>query len=185
MRGALNGLYRLSAALSASFLCLIFVVVLAQVCLNITDKVVQLATSRPIGLLIPSYADFAGYFLAAATFFALAASFQRGAHIRVSLLLTRFPARVRMWVETWAAAVAVAMSSYFAWYAARLARDSYRFGDLSPGLIAIPIWIPQLAMTLGLAALAIAAADALVTVLSGRLPAYAQGEGELKQIMEE
>ncbi|MBZ0216505.1 MAG: TRAP transporter small permease subunit [Fimbriimonadaceae bacterium] len=172
MRAALNFLYKLSGALGALFLTLILVSVLAQVSLNIADRIAKLFTGSPIGLLIPSYADFAGYFLAAGTFFALAYSFNHGAHIRVNLLLIQFPESLRRLAEVWSSAIAFAMSAYFTYWAADLMHDSWRFGDVSTGLVSIKLWIPQLTMVAGLCVLTIATLDALVQNLTGRQPAY-------------
>ena len=44
-------------------------------------------------------------------------------------------------------------------------------------MIAVPIWIPQMAMLAGLVILSIALIDELVTILSGGTPSYA-GKGE-------
>ncbi|MGE0845482.1 MAG: hypothetical protein AB7L41_04380, partial [Flavobacteriaceae bacterium] len=82
MRRILNGLYGLSALLAGIALTAILLTVLAQVSLNFADWSYSRFTGVPIGLLIPSYADFAGYFLVGATFFALASSFHDGAHVR-------------------------------------------------------------------------------------------------------
>lgn len=185
MRYALETLYALSRGLAALFLALILVTVLAQVGLNVLDAAVEFASGNAIGLLIPSYADFAGYFLATGTFFALAGSFRSGAHIRVSLFLTRLPDGARRACEIFSAGFAFAFVIYFLVFAARLTAESRRFGDLSSGLVAIPIWVPQLAMTLGLAALAVATGDSLVTLLKGGKPPYTETEAEFRQLMEE
>ena len=52
--------------------------------LNLIDRISSLLTGQAIGLTIPSYADFTGFFLAASSFFALAHTHREGGHIRVS-----------------------------------------------------------------------------------------------------
>ncbi len=54
-----------------------------------------------------------------------------------------------------------------------MTHDSWRFGDLSPGLLAVPIWIPQSVMLAGLTILTIAFVDELALILKGRVPGYA------------
>ncbi len=179
MRPALNIMYRISGGLAATFLVLILAIVLAQVGLNVADKVAKWFTGAPIGFLIPSYADFAGYFLATATFFALAYSFREGAHIRVNLFLMPLSPGVRRWFESWACLIAVSFTGYFAWYSADLMYDSWRYNDLSPGLVPIKLWIPQAAMTAGLIMLFVASLDALVQVLRGLEPDYTSGASEM------
>jgi len=172
MRRALNAVYAASGALAAFFVCAIFVVVLAQTALNLADKVAKLISGAPLGLLLPSYAEFAGYFLAAASFLALASTLRAGGHIRVNLLIRRFGARARRWVEAWCCAVATLLSGYFCYQTILLTRDSWDYGDLSYGLIAIPIWIPQSAVSLGLLILTLALLDELQRVVRGKPPCY-------------
>jgi hypothetical protein len=57
-----------------------------------------------------------------------------------------------------------------------MVRESIAFNDLSPGIVPVPIWIPQLTMALGLIVFSIAMIDELVTVIRGRTPAYAKGD---------
>jgi TRAP-type C4-dicarboxylate transport system permease small subunit len=173
MRAFLDWLYRASGALAALFLVAIAVVVLLQVGANLVDAAIKASGGEPYGLVIPSYAEFAGFFLAASSFFALAYTLRHGAHIRVELLLHRFGPRARRGIEVWCAAVAACMSAYFAWYSFALVRESLEFGDVSPGIVPIALWVPQSGMALGLAILAVAFVDDLVALLRGRAPSYA------------
>jgi len=166
-RQALDRLYLLSGLLGATFIAMIFLLVLGQVSLNAIDRISGLLMGSAIGLTIPSYADFTGFFLAAASFFALAYTLRQGEHIRVTLFLSHFSERVRRWFEVWCLAATSALTLYFTWYALLLVRESYSYHDLSSGMIAVPIWIPQLAMFLGLLVLAIALLDSLFMALFG------------------
>ncbi len=60
--------------------------------------------------------------------------------------------------------------------------DSYRFNDVSPGIVPVPIWSPQTTMALGLVILVLALADEFVTLLRGGAPHYEKGDhGELSR----
>jgi len=166
-RQAFDRLYLMSGLLAATFLVMIFLLVLSQVSLNAIDRISGLLTGSAIGLTIPSYADFTGFFLAAASFLALAYTLRQGEHIRVTLFLSRFSDRVRRWFEVWCLVATSALTLYFSWYTLLLVRESYSYHDLSSGMIAVPIWIPQLAMFLGLLILAIALLDSLFMSLFG------------------
>jgi hypothetical protein len=50
--------------------------------------------------------------------------------------------------------------------------DSWRLHDMSQGVIAVPLWIPQLGYSGGLAILLVAFIDELVHVLRGYAPRY-------------
>ncbi len=177
MRKFLDKLYLISGWGAASFIVSICLVVMAQVLLNLLDRLSSSLTGSAIGLTIPSYADFTGFFLAAASFLALAYSLKDGSHIRVSLLLQILPAKIRHVAEIWCLGVAAAMTIYFTIYTALLVHESFTYNDLSPGMVAIPIWIPQFPMLLGLAILAIALLDELQNVIRGHAPSY-EGKGE-------
>ena len=50
--------------------------------------------------------------------------------------------------------------------------ESFKFKDMSQGVIAIPMWIPQIGYSLGLVILLIAFVDELIHVVRGNLPGY-------------
>lgn len=175
MRGLLDFVYRASGALAAFLMVAICGVVLLQVGANIVDKFMEWTTGEPIGLVIPSYADFAGFFLVGATFLALPYTLRRGSHIRVTLVLQAFGPRTRHVAELWCVLAAGLLSGYFTVYVIRLALDSHRYGDVSYGMVPVPLWIPQTAMALGLAVLTLAFADEFVSILRGARPTYEDG----------
>ena len=168
LRRGLDVLYLFSGSLAATAIALICLLVLIQVCLNAIDRISGLLTGSAIGLTIPSYADFTGFFLAAASFLALAYTLHSGEHIRVTLILSRCSAGIRHFLEIWCLLAASGVTLYFSWYTLLLVRESYIYHDLSPGMIAVPIWIPQTAMLLGLVILAIALIDGLISTLIKR-----------------
>lgn len=172
MRRFLDQLYLGSGALAAFFLSAICVVVLLQVGANIIDSIAVLLTGAPIGLLIPSYAEFTGFFLAAASFLAMAYTLRSGDHIRVSLFIQHLNAPKRRMVEIWCSGSGSVLAGYFTWYMVKLVGESFRYGDVSPGMAPVALWIPQSAMALGLAVLTIALVDEFLKILSHRDPAY-------------
>jgi TRAP-type C4-dicarboxylate transport system permease small subunit len=72
--------------------------------------------------------------------------------------------------------IASAVVLYFAWYGVGLTYDSWRFHEMAQGVIAVPLWIPQLGYAAGLIILAIAFVDELVHVLAGNTPHYRRAE---------
>lgn len=111
---------------------------------------------------------YAGYAMAASSFFALASTLKRGEHIRVTLILQRFKGRVRRALEFWCLSVAVVMSAFFAWYAWDMVYWSWEFESRSDSMDATLLWIPQTAMALGMTVLAIAFLDEFVEIARGR-----------------
>lgn len=180
MRKLLDLLYLASGALAALFLVAIVALVFAQVILNLIDKISASVWGGAIGLTIPSYSDFTGFFLAAASFLALAYTLRSGAHIRVTLvteLLSRRWQKVLEWV---ALLIAACMAGYAAYYVVLLVLESAEFGDMTSGMVSIPLWIPQAPVAIGLIVLTIALVDELVTMaLGGRLSYEGKGENLL------
>ncbi|MDJ0623062.1 MAG: TRAP transporter small permease [Desulfocapsaceae bacterium] len=177
LRRNLNRLYLGSGWLAAAFLAAICLLVVCQVCLNLIDRLSTVFTGSAIGLTIPSYADFTGFFLAAGSFLALAYTLRQGGHIRVTLVISHLSSRLRHVMETWCLILASGVTIYFSWYTFSLVHESFIYNDLSPGMVAVPIWIPQSAMLLGLVVLSIALIDELFAALTGKTPSYV-GAGE-------
>lgn len=160
IRRFLDALYLVSGWLSGLSLVVIFVLMMI------------LSIGREINFNIPSGDDFASWALVAMAFLGLAHTFKRGEMIRVGLLIERLHGRRRQVAELASLTVASAFIGYFTWQAGRLAYDSWRFNDMSTGVVSIPLWIPQLAMVAGLAILLIALLDELVIVARGGRPSY-------------
>jgi TRAP-type C4-dicarboxylate transport system permease small subunit len=95
-------------------------------------------------------------FSSAHPFLALAGTLRNGDHIRVSILLQGVGPAVARLLNIWALAVAFALAAFFTWHALALVLDSYRYNEVSFGIIPIPLMFPQAVMTLGLFVLAIA-----------------------------
>jgi len=155
MRPFLDALYDSAAALAALFMVLLLITVLSSI------------LGRELHFLIPGTDAYAGYCMAAAAFLALAHTFKRGEHIRVTLVLEHLGPRMRHALELWSHVAALFCAGLLAWFAIRLAWQSYSFNDISQGTDATPLWIPQTAMALGSIIFAIALADSLVVTLHG------------------
>lgn len=165
MRKLLDGVYTGSGLLSAALIAAICLLVTAQVFLNLVTKYGPFDVS----LTIPSYSDFAGYMLAASSFLALAYTLMRGGHIRVTMLLNTVPAPLRLAVEVLALALSAAVAGFTSFYMYRLVHESYEFGDMSSGIVAIPLYIPQSTVLAGLVILTVALIDLTIqTIRLGR-----------------
>jgi TRAP-type C4-dicarboxylate transport system permease small subunit len=169
MRRALDAFYRLGGALSAINLTLIMVMIVVQVLSRVLDELLAWLGFSPLGLNVPGLAELASFMLLGATFFGLAYTFWQGGHIRVTLLLQRLPQSAHRVMDILALLSAAAITAFAAWHSAWLTWDSYDFGDLSIGMVPVPLWIPQAAMVMGLLWLLVALLDALVSLLSGRI----------------
>jgi TRAP-type C4-dicarboxylate transport system permease small subunit len=151
IRWFLDGLYYTGGMIGATFLVLILSIIVAQM------------IARWTGHVLPGSTAYAGYCMAAASFFSLAYALNNGAHIRVTLFLSKLGRFARLG-EIWCFSVASFFSGYFAWYAWKAVGVSRMINDISQGQDATPIWIPQIAMGLGTTLLFIAFIDNLYRV---------------------
>ena len=160
MRRFLDRLYLGSGMLAGLFIILITIMILVQI------------VGRWFDIIIPSTEDFAGFFLAAATFLALAYTFRMGGHIRITILVHLLKGKVSRFALTAALSVFILMIAYAVYYTAAFVYESWSFEELSQGYIAVPLWIPQLGMMLGLVVFPIALIDDLVLLISGGTPTF-------------
>jgi TRAP-type C4-dicarboxylate transport system permease small subunit len=157
----LDRLYLYCGFLAGFFLVCIFLTTMLQV------------ASRLAGINITGLTDYAGYFMAASAFLAFAHTFNKGAHIRIELFLSMM-GKFRRAAEWFSFIVSGFISAWLAYFAWSMVYWSYALNDISQGLDATPIWIPQLSMALGLTILAIAVVDhglRLILIGDHRLPA--------------
>jgi TRAP-type C4-dicarboxylate transport system permease small subunit len=176
MRRFLDALYFYAGVAAAVSLFLIFALVTIQLCARMLDGLMRLAGQPALGFIIPSITEICGFLLAAASFLALAHTLMVGGHIRVSLVLSRLGSAARRYVETFVALLAAAGAGYATVALAKLAWRSWQFGDVSYGIVPIPLALPQALMTLGVAVLAIALLD--LSVRAWRDRTYVQGGPE-------
>lgn len=160
MRKALDFLYGAFLFAAAAALAALLAIVLAQI------------AGRLVGVLVPSAVEIGGFLMAGSSFLALAHVLRNGGHIRVTLLLGRLDGLARRALEAACAGLAAALAIFFAWNCLDMTIETWALGEVSAGLVPVPMWIPQAVMCLGVWALAIALVDALVTLLAGRNPPY-------------
>ena len=151
IRGVLDRFYEACGYLAAAFMVGIGLAIVAQI------------LGRMRGVTLDA-TEAAGLCLAASTFFGLAHTFRRGGHVRINLIVDR--------VEILNCLLGTVVVSFLAWHVTALALQSHEFNDVSPGLLAMPFWIPQAGVAVGVAALAIAFIDELVWLLGGGKPRY-------------
>jgi TRAP-type C4-dicarboxylate transport system permease small subunit len=123
---------------------------------------------RQLDFYIRGIDSYAGYFMAAASFLALAGTLAKGDHIRVTLVIGRLTGNARRGLELFCLVMAVAISGALAFYSVKMAWWSYKFNDISTANDATPLWIPQIGMALGTVIFCIAFIEELVLVLLGK-----------------
>lgn len=160
LRSALDGLYLASGWLAGAFLIVILALMMG------------LSLGRQVGFNIPAGDDFASWCMAAMAFLGLAHTFKAGDMIRVGLVIDRLRGRTKRAFELFSLTVGTIFVGFFAWHAVQLTYGSWQFNDVANGVVAVPLWFPQLGFSGGLVILFVAFLDELVHVAAGGLPRY-------------
>ena len=133
----LNKIYKISGYIAATFLILVAIFILIGI------------LSRIFGFYIRGLAEYSGYCMASASFFALAYTFVEGGHIRITLFFEKISEDIKWKVEIWCLSIASFFSGYLAFYFIKMLVISYKFQERSEGADEILIWIPQTSVAIG------------------------------------
>ena len=133
----LNKIYKISGYIAATFLILVAVFILIGI------------ASRIFGFYIRGLAEYSGYCMASASFFALAYTFVEGGHIRITLFLEKLSGLKKRLVEIWCLSIASFFAGYLAFYFIKMLIVSFKFQERSEGADEILIWIPQTSVAIG------------------------------------
>ena len=156
----MNALTRLicsaAGALAALAIVSIVAVVLTQV------------ACRLLGVITQGLDEVVGWLTAVACVAGFGYAFVEGAHVRVAVLIENLPSKASFTCNVAALLAALGIATFASYASVRMVVVSYRFNELGQGVLAVPLWIPQLAIALGTSTLALAILDALVGELSGR-----------------
>lgn len=96
----------------------------------------------------------------------LAYTFRTGGHVRVDLVTTHLPGRMRAWLRAVALVLGLVFLAIVMWTTAQSALTAYRYGRVSAVML-YPLWAPMLLIPLGLALLAVV----MLVALAGQLRA--------------
>jgi TRAP-type C4-dicarboxylate transport system permease small subunit len=160
LRKTLHWVYDAAGYLAAFFVFGVFAVMIAQ------------TVMREAGWRTSGADDLTKWFSAAAAFLAMAHTFRRGDFVRVTLLLEHVAPMARRALEVVSLAIAALFCGYLAFWATRSTYESWLYKDMSDGVIAVPLWIPQISFLVGTILLAIAVLEQLWVVLRGAKPDY-------------
>ncbi len=161
-RRILDALYAVGAYTGAAFIVGIGLLITAQV------------VGREFGTQVKGADDLTAWSVVAAGFLPLAHTYRSNGQIRVTLLIERFSGATRRVMELIVLVVAMFFVGFLTYSAFDMIWDSMRFGDLSNGLIVIPLWIPQASMGVGALLFLVAIIDDIVVSLLGSDPSYVQ-----------
>lgn len=147
MRRLLDCIYRLSGGIAAFFLACIGLAVIYDL------------GGQYFGYLPQSADEIAGYCMGASAFLGLPYAMSTNEHLRVSVFIGVLSVKLQTTVNVVAFLVAIFLSGFFAYYCVSHWLLSLQLGQLSLGLLPIPLWLPKSAMALGSCLFTIAVID--------------------------
>jgi len=106
--------------------------------------------------------ELGGYMLVVMTFVSLSVCQVNNAFHQVELVQARLSARGRALSAAMFDVLSFGFAALLLWQLLKLERSSYRFGEKAPTYLETPLWIPRLAMAIGVAALLFAIARTLL-----------------------
>ena len=160
MRRLLDALYLFAGYAAGGFMVAIFLLMMG------------ISIGREINMNIAAGDDFVSWSMAAMAFLGLAHTFRHGEMIRVGLIIDLMEGRKRWCFEMFCLLLGCGFVGFFAYYAVQMNWQSWKFNDMSGGVVTVPLWISQLGYSGGLLILLIAFIDELIHVAMGGEPRY-------------
>ena len=148
----LDRLYLGSGYASAACIFLIFATTMVQM------------VTRYLGISLNGLSSYAGYFMAASTFFGLSYALMQGSHIRIETI-SKLLGPKRFYLDLFAFGAGTIIAIWFARYACSMVYITLVLYDVSTDMDATPLWIPQTTMTIGVILFTIAMIDNFLTLL--------------------
>ena len=154
--------YDIAGYLAAAFVVAIFVVMIGASAL------------RQVGIATAGTDDLVSWMTAAAAFLGLAHTFRNGDFVRMTLVIDALKPAWRQAAEVLALLVGVTATAFGAWWVIAEVYQSWKFNDMSQGLLVVALWIPQLSFAIGAVLLFVAMTEELVRTLRGLKPSYVE-----------
>lgn len=124
--------------------------------------------SRYLNIGVVWASDLAGYALVGTTFLAMAPTLRNAIHVRVSVIVANISERARPAVELWCYSFGLLLAIYATRWTVVQVLESHRFGDVSIGMVAFKLWVPQIPIAVGFAILALTFLEGVIAILAGK-----------------
>lgn len=112
--------------------------------------------------------ELSGYLVVAIVMFGAAETLRRGEHISVDLITDRAGRKLSGMLAVWALVAVILLMAALFWSAIVAVRFSWSFDMYSDGYLAVQMWIPQSALIVGAALVALMALARLFTLMTRR-----------------
>jgi TRAP-type C4-dicarboxylate transport system permease small subunit len=125
--------------------------VLALMLLVVVDVFMRAVANR--STLITE--EMGGYLLVLIAYLGMAETLKQGRHISVDLISRRLPGKVRAWLDMGLSLMGLMALIVVIWRSVVMVYGSYAGNVIIPGIFLTPVYLPQILVVIGLAALAL------------------------------
>ncbi|WP_456479092.1 TRAP transporter small permease subunit [Nautilia sp.] len=94
--------------------------------------------------------EYSGYFYLAYVFLGLGYTFKENGHIRITIIYSKMPKRIRKIMDFFAGSIALAVVGFVFYRSILLCWESYSYDMLSEGVSETPLYLTQIPMVVGL-----------------------------------
>ncbi|MFN2355486.1 MAG: TRAP transporter small permease subunit [Desulfopila sp.] len=130
---------RVGAYLSALFMVLIVALISVEIVLRTFFK-----TSTYIS------SEYSGYLMVAVVLAGLSYTLRTDGHIRITILMVRFPPQVQRYLEAVAIFMALLITGFICYHATLMAVDAYNYEMTADSISQTPLYLPQALIPVGL-----------------------------------
>jgi len=135
----IEGLCRAGAFLSALFMGLIVLLIMVEIAMRSLFNASTLIT-----------AEYSGYFLVSVVALGLGYTMQHRAHIRITLIWDRLSSAAQRTIDIIMASLSAAICLFAIYYSVLMVYETGTLGMQADSIMETPVWIPQLAVPVGI-----------------------------------
>jgi TRAP-type transport system small permease protein len=121
--------------------------------------------------------EMGGYLLVLIAYLGMAETLRQGRHIHVDIVTKKLTVKVRAWLDAGLSLIALVALIVVIWRAVIMVYGSYAGNVIIPGIFLTPVYLPQILVVVGLAALALQC----IVALCGKANALRQRSLTLKE----
>ena len=120
--------------MSMAGLC--YLAITALICFDIVAR-------RLLGFSSGATTEMSGYLMAVGMSWGMAGALYERAHVRIDVLIQKFPLRWRTWLHLFSLSCLLVAVAFFVWGSFSIALDSWTFGSTDLSSMRVPLIIPQ------------------------------------------
>jgi len=112
--------------------------------------------------------EYSGYFYLAYVFLGLGYTFKENGHIRITIIYSRMPKKIRKFMDLFAGVIALAVVSFVFYRSVLLCYESYSYDMVSESVSETPLYLTQIPMVAGLFIFMLSIVGFLIKVINDK-----------------